>query len=247
MSENALYTDLSIYYDLMCVDINYQAQSDCVRRIHQIFGNQGTRYLDIACGTGPHIQHFLNYGYQSQGIDLNQPMLDQAKVRCPEASFTLQNMCTFEIDQPVDLITCFLYSIHYSGEIEPLKNCIAAVAQALQKGGVFCFNAVDKRLIDNTLSTAHFTYHSGSRFDFRSGWHYEGSGSTQTLQLSIQKTTGEQIEYWQDQHPMVAISFAELTTLLEPAFDVTILEHDYDSLQPWNEISGNALFVCVKR
>lgn len=37
MSANALYTDLSGYYDLMCVDIDYQAQSNCVRRLHQIF------------------------------------------------------------------------------------------------------------------------------------------------------------------------------------------------------------------
>ncbi|HBN59931.1 MAG TPA: SAM-dependent methyltransferase, partial [Halomonas sp.] len=39
MSVNALYTDLSGYYDLMCVDIDYVAQSDAMRRLHQIFGN----------------------------------------------------------------------------------------------------------------------------------------------------------------------------------------------------------------
>ena len=61
MSSNALYTDLSGYYDLMCADIDYQEQSNFVRRIHQIFGNQGRDYLDLACGTGPHVKHFINY------------------------------------------------------------------------------------------------------------------------------------------------------------------------------------------
>ncbi|MFQ3187716.1 MAG: ubiquinone/menaquinone biosynthesis C-methylase UbiE, partial [Marinomonas primoryensis] len=55
MSNNALYTDLSGYYDLMCADINYQAQSNSTHRLQQIFGNSGQRHLDLACGTGPHI------------------------------------------------------------------------------------------------------------------------------------------------------------------------------------------------
>ncbi|HSP30850.1 MAG TPA: methyltransferase domain-containing protein, partial [Halomonas sp.] len=90
MSVNALYTDLSGYYDLMCVDIDYQAQSDAIRRLHQIFGNDGTTHLDLACGTGPHVRHFIDFGYASSGLDINQPMLDIAATRCPEAHFTLQ-------------------------------------------------------------------------------------------------------------------------------------------------------------
>ncbi|MFO8142798.1 MAG: SAM-dependent methyltransferase, partial [Marinobacter sp.] len=38
MPPNALYTDLSGYYDLMCADIDYRAQSNGVRRLHQLFG-----------------------------------------------------------------------------------------------------------------------------------------------------------------------------------------------------------------
>ncbi len=46
---------------------------------------------------------------------------------------------------------------------------------------------------------------------------------------------------------MVALSFRELATLLQPWFDVTIFEHDYERIVPWDGESGNALFVCVKR
>ena len=111
-SANALYTDLSHYYDLMCADIDYQSQSHCVQRLHQIFGNSGKSHLDLACGTGPHVRHFIDFGYQSSGLDINQPMLDIAAQRCPEARFTVQNMSDFDAAQPLDLITCFLYSIH---------------------------------------------------------------------------------------------------------------------------------------
>ena len=60
MSGNALYTDLSGYYDLMCADIDYRAQSLCVQRLHTLFGNGGMTHLDLACGTGPHMRHFLD-------------------------------------------------------------------------------------------------------------------------------------------------------------------------------------------
>lgn len=246
MSANALYTDLSGYYDLMCLDIDYQAQSGSIDRLQQIFGNGGNTHLDLACGTGPHVRHFIDLGYQSNGLDLNQPMLDIAQLRCPEAQFSLQNMSEFKIAEPVDLITCFLYSIHYNDGINKLKQCIASVHSALNAQGVFCFNVVDKHKIDNALFVSHTATQENSVFTFRSGWHYSGTGEKQSLQLSIGKTTGEEAQAWHDEHPMVAVSFDELTALLAPYFEVHIFEHDYEKIVPWDQSSGNAIFCCIK-
>ncbi|EKE69550.1 class I SAM-dependent DNA methyltransferase [Gallaecimonas xiamenensis] len=247
MSRTALYTDLSGYYDLMCADINYQAQSQSLQRLHQIFGNRGTRHLDLACGTGPHVRHFLDAGFDSSGLDINQPMLDLAAKRCPEARFTLQNMCDFEVDAPLDLITCFLYSLHYCDGLANLKACIGRVHQALGSGGVFSFNAVDRLKIDNSSSVSHSASQDDALFWFRSGWHYGGEGERQSLRLHIERHHQGDIEFWQDEHPMVAVTFAELEALLDPLFEVHIFEHDYDKILPWDQASGNAIFVCVKR
>ena len=99
MPANSLYTDLSDYYDLLCADIDYPMQSQGVRRLHQLFGDKGQNHLDLACGTGPHVRHFIDFGYHSRGLDINQPMLDRAKLRCPEAQFSLQNMYNFEVSE----------------------------------------------------------------------------------------------------------------------------------------------------
>ncbi|WP_237467863.1 class I SAM-dependent methyltransferase [Vibrio stylophorae] len=231
----------------MCTDIDYAAQSHCISRFDQLFGNGGKRHLDLACGTGQHIRHLIDKGYQSQGLDLNQPMLELAQQRCPEASFSLQNICDFTVDTQLDLITCFLYSIHYSGNLENLKQCLQQVYLALHEGGLFCFNVVEKNLIRNDSFVRHSVHHEGSEFTFQSGWYYSGKGDTQALKLSVDRKTQDATHVWHDEHPMVAISFAELTALLEPQFDVHLFEHNYDTLQPWNGESGNALFVCVKR
>ena len=246
ISSNALYTDLSGYYDLMCVDIDYQAQSNCVRRLHQIFGNGGKTHLDLACGTGPHVRHFIDFGYQSNGLDLNSPMLDIAQARCPEANFSVQNMSSFEVAEPLDLITCFLYSIHYNDGFEKLKECVESVHRALKPEGIFCFNVVDKDKISNDLFVRHTTNLEQDDFTFSSGWYYSGKGDKQALKLSIEKTTAGETQVWNDEHPMVAFSFKELIEILKPYFEVNIFEHDYDKLLPWDTKSGNALIACVK-
>ncbi len=256
MSSPVLYTDLSGYYDLMCADINYQEQSEYVRRVHQLFGNQGKRYLDLACGTGPHVQHFIDFGYQASGLDINQPMLNIAQQRCPEAQFLLQDMSNFKITdfknpdfkmpEQFDLITCFLYSIHYNNDINKLKECIASTHAALKPGGVFCFNSVDKNTIDNKKGIKHILEHNNCHFMFQSGWHYCGHGDQQTLHLNIEKITVERTESWQDQHQMVAVSFQHLQELLQPYFEVHIFEHVFDKIVPWGKSSGNAIFVAVK-
>ena len=247
LSSNALYTDLSGYYDLMCRDIDYHAQSHTVHRLHQLFGNKNKSHLDLACGTGPHIKHFIDFGYQSIGLDLHQPMLDIAQARCPQASFMLQNMCSFTLAQPVDLITCFLYSIHYTANISSLKQCLNSIYHALAPGGLLVFNAVDKDKICNFSAVRHNARDDNNQFVFESGWHYSGSGEQQALKLSISKTSADCTQLWQDQHTMVAVSFAELQALLAPCFDVHVLAHDYQKIQPWDHTSGNALFACIKR
>ncbi|MEE3158787.1 MAG: SAM-dependent methyltransferase, partial [Pseudomonadota bacterium] len=174
-------------------------------------------------------------------------MLDLAQQRCPEASFSQQDMCAFSATQSLDLITCFLYSIHYSGSIERLRACIASVHAALADGGVFCFNAVDKSQIDNSSFVSHSVRQQDATFWFSSGWFYAGEGEQQRLRLRIERADPQGTQLWKDEHPMVAVTFGELLELLEPYFEVQLLEHDYQRLVPWDGASGNALVVGVRR
>src|SRR5690606_4464696 len=106
----------------------------------------------------------------------------------------------------LDLITCFLYSIHYSGGVERLKACIASVHAALRTGGVFCFNVVDKNKIDNNISATHTARQAGAYFTFSSAWNYCGAGEKQLLKLRIEKTGINDAQVWHDEHHMVAFS-----------------------------------------
>lgn len=247
MSSTALYTDLSRYYDLMCAEIDYREQTEWVCRIQRLFGNGGKRCLDIGCGTGPHVRHFLDAGFSCSGMDIHPPMLDIARQRCPGAMFFQGDMAAFTVAEPVDLATCFLYSIHYNQTLARLQQCLAAVHAAQAPGGVFVFNAVDKTTIDNTDGVRQAVQHEGSELVFRSGWSYPGQGERQELLVRIDKTTDGKTETWQDRHAMVAVSFKQLQEMLAPLFEVQVFEHDYSRITPWDGRSGNALLVCIRQ
>lgn len=247
MTVNALYTDLSQYYDLMCSDIDYHEQSAYVLRLHELLGNGGRDCVDLACGTGPHLRHFIDWGYQATGVDINQPMLDLAQLRCSEATFLQQDMSELSIPSQVDLITCFLYSMHYNQSIEKLRACFSKVHGNLRTDGMFCFNAVDKSRIDNRAGIKRRLHHEGSDFSFQSNWFYSGKGDQQQLQLSIEKSKNGEVKLWRDHHSMVAVDFKQLQKLLLPYFDLHIFNLDYQAISPWDGTSGNAIFVGIKR
>ena len=106
---------------------------------------------------------------------------------------------------------------------------------------------MDKHKIDNASFVSHGARHGDDLLRFSSGWHYQGEGERQTLRLRIERTVADETQVWDDEHPMVAVSFAELQALLAPYFEVQVLEHDYQKLLPWDGASGNALFACVRR
>lgn len=244
---SSLYSDLSHYYDLMCAEIDYQAQSATALRLHQLLGNGQNEYLDVACGTGPHIAYFLQHGYHCMGVDLNPAMLEQAQLRCPNAEFELQDMCSLSLATTYDLATCFLYSVHYSGTRENLQRVFAGVFNSLNSGGLFCFDAVDKTKIANDSGVKHEVVQGDTRIAFQSRWFYPGEGEALQLHIGIAETTVENQRIWQDEHRMVAVTIDEISQLLqEVGFEVTVLERDFEKLIPWQGDSGNVIFAAVK-
>jgi trans-aconitate methyltransferase len=181
-----LYSDLSVYYDLFCADVNYAEQCDFVRRVFDCFARSaGNQYLDLACGTGAHIQIMQSLGFVASGLDNSAEMLSLAAQRCPDAMFMLSDMSSFKSTVRYDLISCFLYSIHYSHPLTTLKQTLKRVFEALEPGGIFVFNAVDIKGVTGRHFVRTQAVADNSLLTFVSGWSYRGQGEVMDLHLSI--------------------------------------------------------------
>jgi ubiquinone/menaquinone biosynthesis C-methylase UbiE len=243
-----LYADLAGYYDQFCADVDYAEQCEFARRAFACFASsEGRDYLDLACGTGQHLLSMAAHGYICSGLDNSAAMLAQAAQRCPQAQLLLCDLAAFEHQGAFDLITCFLYSIHYSHPTSALEQTLRRAWRALKPGGVFIFNAVDARGIRNHSGITTRLVDGDSQLSFQSGWHYRGEGDVLDLSLRITRESGAGIERWQDHHTMTALTLPALQGMLEESgFEVTLLEHDYQVMAPWSGASFNAIVVACK-
>ncbi|HHX82445.1 MAG TPA: class I SAM-dependent methyltransferase [Pseudomonadaceae bacterium] len=243
-----IYTDLSVYYDLFCAEVDYVEQCAFAQRAFTAFTQtNGRDYLDLACGSGQHLLTMQAYGFVPHGLDNSSEMLALAAARCPAAQLQLCDLAAFEQQAAFDLITCFLYSIHYSHPLAALRETLARSFAALKPGGVLLFNAVDARGIKNDAGITTHLNRGDEQLRFSSAWHYRGEGEVLDLKLDISRHHPEGVERWQDQHRMTALVFSELEAALQAlGFEVHILEHDYSTLRSWDGESFNAVFVACK-
>lgn len=250
MPSSTLYSDLSHYYNLMCCDIDYREQCDFSHRLFHLLTMAATtpiRSLDLACGTGPHVEHFLSLGYNASGLDINAPMLTLAQARCPTATFVLQDMCNFVAPEPLSLITCFLYSMHYNYPAGNFWQTLQQAYNALETGGLFIFDMVDRDYIANDSGYTHHLHNSEGDFSFQSRWYDKKADDKLDLLITITKQNRGIKEQWQDQHTMLALNTEHVITKLQSiGFEVTVFERDYSRLKLWQKNVGNVILACIK-
>ncbi len=107
-------------------------------RVHELIQSRkpGARtLLDVACGTGAHLEH-LARRYEAEGLDLAPEMLAVARERLPEASLHEADMADFDLRRRFDAVVCLFSSIGYVRTQERLRAAIAAMARHLEPGGV---------------------------------------------------------------------------------------------------------------
>jgi SAM-dependent methyltransferase len=90
--------------------------------------------LDVACGTGAHLEHLT--GYELEGLDLDPEMLAVAKERLLAAKFHEGDMADFDLGKRFDAVVCMFSSIGYVKTEERLRSAAAAFARHLEPGGV---------------------------------------------------------------------------------------------------------------
>jgi len=251
---NNLYADLSRYYDHFCAGVDYAQQCDFAERAFKAFAesvvpeNAGWEYLDLACGTGPHLYLMQQKGFRCSGLDNSAPMLELAQRRCPQAELLLCDLAEFEYERQFDLISCFLYSIHYSHPLTALNETLRRAYRALKPGGIFIFDLVDKNGIRNSDGVVTQAESDEGNLRFQSGWKYRGHGEVLDLHLSIELDSAAGKKQWKDHHVMTATTINDVkSSLIQAGFDVTVLEHDYSSLREWDGASFNAIVVAVRR
>ena len=136
MKKQSLYRNLAPYYDLIYTWKDYKKE---VHKINKLIArckkSNGKDLLEVACGTGHHLQYFKQ-NFPCTGIDLNQGILDVAKKKIKNVTFRKADMISFNLNKKFDVITCLFSSIGYVKTHQNLQKTMKNFAKHLKTGGV---------------------------------------------------------------------------------------------------------------
>ena len=136
MQKRILYTDLARYYDLIYSWKDYQKEAATIRRlIAKYKSSSGNDLLEVACGTGRHIQ-YLKDEFRVLGTDISAGMLGVARQNVKGARFQRADMVTLNLGKEFDVIICLFSSIGYIKTSADLKRTLQNFGRHLKKGGV---------------------------------------------------------------------------------------------------------------
>jgi SAM-dependent methyltransferase len=122
-------------YDAVYASIrDYPREAAELDRLIQERSPGARTLLDVACGTGAHLEHLA--GYEAEGLDLDPEMLAVARERLPKVAFHEGDMVDFDLGKRFDAVVCMFSSIGYVRSEERLRSAIAAMAHHLEPGGV---------------------------------------------------------------------------------------------------------------
>ncbi len=99
-------------YDLFYDFKDYAAEADAVREIVSARYPGARTLLDVACGTGRHLEA-LRASFDVEGLDLDAGLLHVAAARLPGVPLHLGDMRDADLGRTFDVVTCLFSSIGY--------------------------------------------------------------------------------------------------------------------------------------
>lgn len=130
------YSRAARYYDKMYGRKDYAGEVECLVELAGLKPADGSlSLLDVACGTGRHIE-CLRGRYAVEGLDICPELLEDARRRNPGVVFHEGDMTAFDLGRRFDAVICLFSAIGYAGSIEGLRAAIRRMAAHLAHGGV---------------------------------------------------------------------------------------------------------------
>jgi ubiquinone/menaquinone biosynthesis C-methylase UbiE len=130
-----VYAQSAQFYDALYHFKDYAAASGQLRTLLQQHNPNAETLLDVACGTGKHLEHLREH-YEVEGLDLDPGMLQIARSRCPDVSFHQEDMVTFSLGRTFDVVTCLFSAIGYVKTVENLRRTVVNMGRHLRPGGM---------------------------------------------------------------------------------------------------------------
>jgi ubiquinone/menaquinone biosynthesis C-methylase UbiE len=196
-----MYEELAKFYDLMYSFKEYKKEVKKLRKlITQSKESDGKELLDVACGTGNHLNFFKKY-FNCTGIDINDEMLKIAKEKVPNVKFEKANMINFNLGKEFDIITCLFSSIGYVKTLSNLEQTLRNFSNHLRTGGIVIIEPWFTRETYN-VGTAHMATYENDEVKIARLNVSEIDDDVSIMDMHYLIATVAGIQYYKDHHEL---------------------------------------------
>jgi ubiquinone/menaquinone biosynthesis C-methylase UbiE len=213
----AQFRRLAKYYDALNDSKDYRGESARLEFLVRRFGRLGrTTWLDVACGTGRHLEH-LSKRHPVVGVDVSSQMLRVARRRLPGVRLVLQDMRTLRMNQQFDVVTCLFSAIGHLGSKRQVRQAFANFARLLTPGGVVIVEPWIEPSIFRA-GTVYLATHQGPGLIIARMAHSSRRGNHSRVHYHfLIGERGREIRYYDDVSVGLLLSRQELLALMRSA------------------------------
>ncbi len=243
-TEAGLYGELAKYYDLLHAGKTYKEESQLLLElIPRYKKNSGNQLLDVGCGTGKHLDYLMQ-SFQCFGVDLNEKMLQIAKVNHPNVEFIQSSMIDMRLNQQFDILTCLASSISYVKTYENLAKTWESFVLHLNPGGVAIIQPwFNQKNYDVSFPSA-VIYQDGNTKIAKMHTSVIKDGVNIFDQHYLISTNGEKVEYIRDHHELALFEPEKMLDIMR-SVGLTAYFLDKESIGT-NNLFKHGLYIGIK-
>lgn len=244
------YQRFAYLYDELMEDAPYSEWLSFVKTSMSKYLKNGTRFLDVGCGTGSMTILLAKEGFDVTGVDLSSDMLMVAKEKAETEKVSIslfqQDMRELEGLGSFDYVTILCDSLNYILTEEDVKRTFLSARNHLTAGGLLLFDVHSIHKINEIFIGQTF----GSNEERLSYiWQcYEGElENSVEHDLSFFIQNGTKYDRYDELHTQRTFSVDDYTQwLIECGYDLLNVSADFLPEDPSDE-SERILFVAKKR